>query len=154
MSDNYITLIPADPSHIPPAAVQEIARKQLETFVPEADEVTIRVSKKYEFEADPAFSVVLCPVCRVDVYKWFENLLDEAAEADPQGYSCFSDLAVITPCCGSSISLNDLDFGWPAGFSLFALDALNPNINDLEPDQIQELENILGCKLKSIWEHI
>jgi hypothetical protein len=154
MSDNYITLIPTDPDFVPPAKAQEEARALLETFVPKADEVTARVSERYVFEATSEISGVLCPVCRRDVDEWFENLLDEAADADPEGYSNFSDLAAITPCCRSSISLNDLDFGWPAGFSRFALDVLNPNVDDLEPAQIQALEKILACKLKRIWEHL
>ena len=153
MSDNYITLIPEDPNYLPPAQAQEEARALLETFVPEADEVTIRVSEEFIFEGPP-ISGVLCPVCRVDIEEWFEELLDETAEAHSEEHSNFSDLTAITLCCGSTISLNDLDFGWPAGFSRFALDALNPNVPDLEPAQLHALENVLGCKLKRIWEHV
>jgi hypothetical protein len=151
MSDNYLTLIPTDPDYVPPIEAREIARKLLETFVLDADEVSIRVSDEYILESGGELSGVFCPACRANVEEWFEDLLDAADEEYLEG---FSDLTTIMPCCGSRISLNDLDFSWPTGFSCFTLDALNPNINDLTSVQTEELEDIVGCKLRQIWEHI
>ncbi len=66
----------------------------------------------------------------------------------------FRELDTITPCCASNVSLNDLVYEWPAGFARFSLEALNPNIRDLEGEVLRDLEAILSCQLKRIWAHI
>jgi hypothetical protein len=66
----------------------------------------------------------------------------------------FIDLAITTPCCGASVSLNDLRYVWPAGFGRFVLKAMNPNIPDLQYDEEAQLRTILGCNLRKIWLHL
>jgi hypothetical protein len=148
MSSYQITLIPADPNYVPPADAQEAARKLLETFVPEADEVTAETRDQLDFHTGNGnWSGVLCPFCGADIQDWF------FAKVDEKYADAWRDLSVITPCCGKQVSLNDMNFVWPAGFALFSLEAQEPNIYDLEPTKIQVLENTLGCKLRRIWVH-
>jgi hypothetical protein len=135
--------------YIPAADAQESARGLLASFVPDADEVIIEVNDQIGFHSGSAnYSGASCPVCGKDVQPWFFDTLDE------RYHDGFNDFEVITPCCGAAISLNDLNFVWPAGFSRFALDAMNPNVYDLSLAQIEELEGIIGCKLRRIWTHI
>ncbi|WSH63252.1 hypothetical protein U8Q05_16350 [Rhizobium ruizarguesonis] len=42
----------------------------------------------------------------------------------------FKDLNTVAPCCGATVSLNDLRYVWPAAFGHFALEAHNPGIGD------------------------
>ena len=68
--------------------------------------------------------------------------------------SQFNDLNVSVPCCGQSTSLNDLNYIWPAGFSRFVLEAMNPNVRQTTAEQDQALSETLGLGLRKIWMHI
>ena len=47
-----------------------------------------------------------------------------------------------------------LVYEWPQGFGRFALDAMNPNIGKLDNRYKEEIEGILGTKLRVIYQHI
>jgi len=64
------------------------------------------------------------------------------------------NLIILTPCCGTSLSLNTLRYEWPCGFARFTLEAQNPNIIMLSVSQMRELERLLNCKLRQILIHI
>ncbi|NZD50784.1 hypothetical protein [Rhizobium leguminosarum] len=49
---------------------------------------------------------------------------DEVRFYDP------GDINTVAPCCGATVSLNDLRYVWPAAFGRFALEAHNPGIGD------------------------
>lgn len=61
---------------------------------------------------------------------------------------------VTAPCCGTRLSLNELHYLWPAAFGRFVLEALNPNIRDLTPDQELALSQLMGCTVRKIWVHV
>lgn len=58
------------------------------------------------------------------------------------------------PCCGVTVSLNDLDYLSPAGFARFVLEAMNPNVADAEPAWVAEIAEIAGTPLKTIWAYV
>lgn len=58
------------------------------------------------------------------------------------------------PCGHSAASLNALKYDFDQGFSRFILDAMNPNIGTLSADQIAQFEEILGCPIRIIYQHI
>ena len=43
---------------------------------------------------------------------------------------------------------------WPQGFAQFALEVMNPNSGRLEDRHRLELEEILGTKLRVIYQHL
>jgi len=47
-----------------------------------------------------------------------------------------------------------MNYVWPAAFGSFALEAVNPDIQDLSDEQMRQLAECLGCPLKRIWVHI
>jgi hypothetical protein len=59
-----------------------------------------------------------------------------------------------TPCCDVRCTLHELVYEWPQGFGRFVLDAKNPNIGKLQDKYKQELERILGTKLRVIYQHL
>ena len=65
----------------------------------------------------------------------------------------FTDINVNMPCCGALVSLNDIVFEWPMGFSRFIMQATNPNITDIDSKKIYMLEQILKCPIRVIWAH-
>ena len=59
-----------------------------------------------------------------------------------------------TPCCGAEHSLDQLTYEWPQGFARFAIDAMNPNIGTLSDQHKAEFEDILGTRLRIIYQHL
>lgn len=150
MSDGWIALIPEDPRFIPAAAKQLQARDRFAEIAPHAEEVEIKVSDVVEFfDCGENFERILCPSCRaVIAVAWWQSRMDEDSDGG------FKLAAYLTPCCGVPCTLNELEYDWPQGFARFALDAMNPNIGTLEDQHKQELEKILGTRLRVIYQHI
>ena len=146
MSDSVMRLIPADPAYVPDSAAQQRARTFLREALPEADRIASTVSEETRF-LDPGenFTTVFCPACGTDLGTWWHQVMDRAFAAQ------FTDLAVVTPCCGFPTSLNDLRYDMPAGFGRFSLEALNPKVSQLPAEQQTRLEQLLGCRLRLIW---
>jgi hypothetical protein len=149
MSDNWLRFIPADPEYQPSAAAAERAGSMLRAFAPEADEVCVAFKQSVGF-FDPGenWSGVMCPRCGTDVETWWHAAMDSAWQGR------FADLSATTACCGARLSLNELRYPWPAGFGRFVLEAKNPNIAALTPDEMALLTATLGCELRQIWVHI
>jgi hypothetical protein len=149
MSDNILRLIPTVPDYVPDAEAQNQARKLLTSHLPQADEVYIKLSDTVRFvDQGSNFKRVRCPVCGAALeLGWWRQAFGVVYETE------FRELDIITPCCASSVSLNDLIYDSPAGFARFSLEALNPNVRDLEYEMRRKLEELLGCQLRRIWTH-
>ena len=150
MSDNWITLIPEDPKFIPDPRRQSRARDRFLEIAPDADEVKIKVSDEVEFfHCGENFERILCPCCHTEIpVPWWQERMDE-------DYSNGFMLAkYATPCCNSLCTLHELVYEWPQGFGRFALDAMSPNIGKLEDRHKKELEEILGTRLRVIYQHM
>jgi hypothetical protein len=150
MSDNWIALIPDDPRFIPDTTGQRRARDRFAEIAPQADEIEIKVSEKVEFfDCEANFERVCCPTCGTEVpVTWWRDRMEE-------DYGDGFKLATYsTPCCGAKHTLHELTYDWPQGFGRFAIEAMNANIGKLEDKYRQELEAILGTKLRVIYQHI
>jgi hypothetical protein len=149
MSDNYLRFIPVEPTYAPTATAAEEARLLLATLVPDADEVTATISDEIEFVDQGAnFERVSCPRCGTKLEDdWWGDAVEVASAGN------FTRLEVTVPCCDSTLSLNDLDYDWPAGFAKFVLEAMNPNVRDLEEGDIHRPMAVLGTPLRRIWAH-
>ena len=149
MSDNVLRLIPTDPQFVPDDASAERARDHLAELAPNADEVTQNMSEETQF-VDPGANLerISCPRCGQNLpMEWWQDRMDDAFKAR------FTVLAVTTPCCGADVSLNDLNYEWPAGFARFVLEAMNPGVADLATAEIATLAEIVGSPLRRIWAH-
>jgi hypothetical protein len=51
----------------------------------------------------------------------------DAAERDH-----FTDLTIVTPCCGTHTTLNDLVYDWPQGFARWRVEVMT-QISDYSP---------------------
>ncbi len=121
----------------------------LRAFAPEADEVKAKFLDRTKF-FDPGanWSGVECPLCGADAEAWWGEAMGDAYDGQ------FRDLAVTAPCCGGLTSLNELVYGWPAAFGRFVLEAINPNISDVTPDQERQLAEVLGLELRKVLKHM
>jgi hypothetical protein len=152
MSDTWMTFIPTEREYVPSQDAQARASELLRSFLPDADEVKTEASEQISFfNGYGNWMGVACPECGADLENWFGDALSAAYDR-----SGCRDLSVVAPCCNKQTSIDQLKYGWPAGFSRFSMRARNPNSLDAEltPAQHQALEQALGCSLKVIWEHI
>ncbi len=149
MSDNFLQLIPTDPQFQPSIQTAERAQSLLKRFTPQAETVEARFNESVEFfHSGSNGSGIHCTACGAEASYWWFSAMDEAGE------SGFNELEVTAHCCGASVSLNELRYDWPVGFARFVLEAQNPNVPDLQPGQLAQLEAVLGCSLRKIWVHI
>src|SRR5262245_21401254 len=149
MSDNWLQFIPSDPRYQPTREAASRARALLASFTPRADEINAEFKTAIEFfHPGGNWSGVKCPVCRADAEELWQSAMDLASIAG------FADLNTTTRCCRASVSLNDLNYISPAGFGSFVLEAMNPDVSDLQPSQEAQLQAVLGCNLRKIWLHL
>jgi len=149
MSDNFLILIPIDPLYIPSPDRAQAANDYLLSILPAAEDIIWMSSDTVTFvDQGMNFERVSCPACGTElaISNW-QQMMDAAYETQ------FADLNVTMPCCGASGSLNDLHYEWPAGFASFSLEAFNPNA-DLDDQQLQAVEQILGCPVRKIWRSL
>lgn len=149
MSDNWLQYIPTDPYFKPTAHSATVAEKLLDSFVPLAETVRSEFNNSISFyHPGGNWSGVKCPSCGADAESWFNNFIDQLFENN------FSSLVVKAPCCGATVSLNELNYLWPAGFASFAIEAMNPNVKALTSQQLSQLAQVLGCSLREIAVHL
>jgi hypothetical protein len=151
MSDHWITLVPEDPRFIPDLAKQNTARDRFAEIAPEVEEIELIASDEVKFfDCGENFSHVCCPSCHSEIpLEWWTDRMDE--DSAPVGFKLKT---YSTPCCGKNFTLNELVYRWTQAFGCFALDAMNPDIGELQDGHKRELEELLGTKLKVIYQHI
>lgn len=151
MSDNFLKLIPQQPQFVPDAENIGQALKLLISYLIEADEISVIISREVRF-IDPSgnWEAVLCPNCKANLNDWVGEAINLAYQN-----SAFENLAIVTPCCRFHTSLNDLEYHWPAGFARFSIEARNPFIGgELEQNQLSKVEATLSCRLRQILAHL
>lgn len=150
MSDDWLILIPTDPQWIPTEAQQAAARVVLERLCPNAERRDVAASDTISFrDAGANFSAIRCPNCGAQIDRdWWLARMDDANS------NSFTDLSVVTPCCGTNTTLNDLEYDWPQGFSIWALEAMNPGRGRLTEDELRAFATALGHSVREIWTHI
>jgi hypothetical protein len=135
---------------VPDEAKRTRARDRFFEIAPDAEEIEVIVSDKVRFfDCGENFSRVLCPACRseIPIAWWTARMKEDYNDG-------FKLSAYRTPCCGKDFTLHELAYEWPQGFGRFALDAMNANLGRLEDRYKAELEEILGTKLRVIYQHI
>jgi hypothetical protein len=147
MSETWLRIIPIDPNYVPDAARQGKAVQLFQSLVSEADDIHVRITEMVQFiDQGTNFERVVCHNCHAEISTgWWQHAMDTAHEEH------FSNLDIITPCCHTTMSLNDLDYEWPAGFARFRLEAMNPNIASLPQEWIDRMAPMLGCPHRIIW---
>ena len=152
MSDHWIGVIPRQPTFVPTEAAIGRAEAFMADIAPEAEEITAEVSAEVRFrDCGANLESVSCRVCNVGLSLdwWAEQMGDEGSWDDD-----FELEPVQLPCGHTVESLNDLRYHFEQRFSRFLLDAMNPNIRQLEERQVKRFEEILGCQVKIIYQHI
>jgi hypothetical protein len=149
VSDDYLRLIPREPEFVPDSDASAEAVLTLRSLAPLAEEVKVSVTETIRFiDQGGNFERVLCPKCGAELNEWWVSEMDKAWE------NRSTNLVTSTPCCETTLSLNDLEYQWPAGFSRYVLEVRNPSLGGcLKPAQVARLESILGCELRQVLAH-
>jgi len=149
VSDNYLRLIPTDPYWLPEVEAAQRAAATLSSLVPGADGVAVELYDAVTFIDQGAnFDRLSCPACLVELEKdWWDSQMGYAADAS------FANLAVTTPCCGATTSLNSLIYDWPAGFAHAELSVLNPQRGWLDDAELAQVATELDHPLKQVMAH-
>ena len=151
VSDDYIRIIPRDPDFVPDEVRRQNAVSFFRTIAPQADEIRSSVSENVTFiDCAENFERVCCPSCgaELSVHAW-QKWLDE--DFDGEGFA-FSQHAM--PCCVARHLLHELTYEWPQGFARSKVWAMNPNIGKLTDNQCSRFEQLLGCPVRVIYQHI
>ena len=149
MSDDFFRVIPVDPQFTPPANAQGVALQLLRSWLPSAESITSDLSEETRFvDSGANLERVECPFCGGDLFGWWQDAMDEASARG------FVALEVVVPCCHTETTLNDLRYEWPAGFARFVAEVRNPGRGEaLTEEEIRQLEQLLGCKLRQVLAH-
>jgi hypothetical protein len=147
MSETVLKLIPESPSYIPSKPQQDSA-KALLSKVYRNNQIEFATTDTIEFvDQGENFESVSCNLCgkTIDVEYW-QIAMDTAFQ------NHFEDLAFNTPCCNKQTSLNALYYHSAAGFSKFVIIVTNPETK-IQPKDLEDLQQVLGTKLKTVWAH-
>ena len=151
MSDDYIYVIPANPDFVPDETRQQLAIAYFRSISLKAEEVIASVSDHITFvHCGGNFEKIHCPSCgaEIEISLW-QDWMDED----------YKDKHFILnkhsmPCCQTKQTLNDLKYTWPQGFARYKICAMNPNTAKLSEEQRNRFEQIFGCPVKMIYQHI
>jgi len=151
MSDNWIILIPDDPNCVPDGARQTETRKRFSEIAPDADEIEAKVSGRVKFfDCGANLERIVCPSCSAEIScDWWQDRLDDDFSNDGFKLAQYS-----SPCCQTAHTLHELIYEWPQGFGRFSIEAMNPNIGELDGQRKKELEDLLGMPLRVIYQHL
>jgi hypothetical protein len=147
-SENLLKLTPDTPQYLPGDATLQRACDLLASLFPTARKTCCETTETVRFvDARQNWERTLCPVCLSELDEdWWVQAMRAASHTD------FRALSVVTPCCGNPTSLNDLRYEWPVGFARLVCSVYSPG-GDIDAQQINVLEQTLGCRLCEIWAH-
>jgi hypothetical protein len=155
MSDNVLSVIPADPRWQPEPSRAEQARDLIETLLPvdpDAVDPEIRISWHQAItviDCGANLERITCPHCGTDIDTgWWGDLLEERYEAG------FDDLSVVLPCCGRGTSLTDLTYDWPCGFARFEIEIWNPGRDWFTDAELAAVAKVIGHPVRQVMAHI
>ncbi|WP_412029597.1 hypothetical protein [Deinococcus yunweiensis] len=81
MSDNWITIIPTEPTFVPDEAGAQSGLALLEGFAPNSENVRVIDSDRIVFiDAGANFESMRCPACRAELdIEWWDSQMEIAA---------------------------------------------------------------------------
>jgi hypothetical protein len=149
MSDTWVRLVPKNKEYIPNSLDQAKAIAHFWQAISDCEGVESESFNTLQFFDAGASGNAYCPNCgeALDNDDW--NTWLEEDEDVTQGFKF--EMKTL-PCCGQAYTLGDLEYDLEQGFGRFCLEALVTA--PLTINQVTELEEILGCPLRVIYQHL
>jgi len=151
MSDDYIVLVPRDPTHVPTLEAQRRVAEVLTRLAPNAQNSTAQVSEQIQFfDCGENFQRISCPRCSAEIgVDWWQQRMGDDASGDG-----FRLAPYALPCCGRTATLNELVYDWPQAFGRFQWKVTNPNIGVVSEADKSALEAAADFELVVVRQHI
>ena len=143
MSEMFTKIISTDPDS---TRIWELKDKINEAFG-EKYKIKFEQSDAAQFEdCGENLEEIICPRCGKTIdFDWWGEAMDRYFQNESQ------DLSVELPCCGETISLNDLNYNMPCGLACASMIVEGGSMDDKTLD---ELQNLVGEKLRVILKKI
>lgn len=155
MSEDVLSVIPTDPYWQPDQAAADRTAALVAEWEPGTRDGDVDVDVSWHeglgvVDCGQNLERITCPDCRTSIdIEWWAGLLQAHCEDG------FTTLDVRVPCCGSSTSLDRLDYDWPCGFARFEIAIWNPGRRIWFSDQeLTALGAALGHPVRQIRAHI
>jgi hypothetical protein len=150
MSDGWLILIPTDPEWVPDAQQAARALEAIDQLTPErSGEIETFAPGRVEFvNCGENFESIGCPACGATLLdgEWWGERMSAAYDRA----SGFGALDVVTPCCGSATTLNDLDYHFPQGFASWWIEVHTANRGWLDDAERTLFETALSHPVREI----
>ena len=136
---------------IPECIETEISDQEISKFRDisfNGEEPRILNNDKIAFaDAGENFEQVMCPFCKVDLMSWWGTAMS-LAYSEEEG---FTNLKVVTPCCGKTASLHNLAYVFPQGFYRIKIEFELLSVDEQIVDAVAtQLESITKNKWRII----
>jgi hypothetical protein len=151
MSDDYIKLVPKDPFLRPSDSSLTQVADWMEQLSLSLEAIEISSDPKPQFhDAGSNWETTYCPVCRKEIQTdWWQDRMEE--DYDGEGFKLAS---YATPCCGTLLTLNDLDYDMDQAFGVATVVGQNLNLGHLSSEQIKDAERLMGTPLTIVYCHL
>ncbi|MFH9662381.1 hypothetical protein ACH4NF_04600 [Streptomyces sp. NPDC017248] len=144
MSDIILTVVPVDPQWQPGQDAAGRAVRALAALTPEDDGTKATWHDEMTFvDCGGNLEQVACPRCDSVLDRtWLRDRVSDVAGA--------GTLAVVLPCCGTGLSLNDLVYRDPCGFARFDISVWNPGRSWLTDSELNTVGEALGHPVRQV----
>ncbi len=151
MSDDFIVLIPADPSARPDTdTLKQLEQAHARITGAKATRLKDFGNRLQFIDCGGNFEETRCPACSDTVEtSWWGHRMDHAWDDDHGFHMCEFDM----PCCGASARLDTLDYRPHQGFATWFISAMNGGRDPLSDAEIEELEAVATAPLRVIYQH-
>lgn len=157
MSSFVLSVIPDDPEWQPSPQAADAAMAVLRTLMPERDgaaSTDFKITWHEQItlvDAGESLVRVGCPACGAEIpTSWWYDYVEELAVAGQAGVTD----PVVTPCCGATVQLPDMEYDWPTGFARFELEVWEPGRDRLTADELDAVGAALGRDVRQVMAHL
>ncbi|ALG08904.1 hypothetical protein [Kibdelosporangium phytohabitans] len=151
MSDDVVSVIPADPHWQPGKAAAGRAAALAATLTP-GDDVRIETTwhdRIAVIDCAENLQRITCPACHASIgIEWFADLLEH------NHMRGFDALDVTVPCCGAETTLDAIGYDWPCGFARFEIAIWTPDRDWFTDAELAGFAEALGHPVRQVLAHI
>lgn len=152
MSDNWVRIVPTEPTWTPSAEQETAVVRLARELMPGAEDISVERPDEIAFvDAGSNQGEASCPACDGALSEeWWS-----AATGQSHDQRRFEDRSTHVPCCGALIDLNDLDYGdFPVAFARWWVDCMNPDVGRLSEQAVESIAGALGHAVTIVYQHI